>query len=238
MSWELTTEDKTASAAARASEAPTFVARILRAIGLDRLLPGAPRQNSTSFTIALVSLSAKLAKSDGVASRVESEAFERLHEIVHDERDNIRRMFDLAAQDAAGFDAYAHEVVRLLRQDRDLLRDVLEGLFHIAVADGILHPEEERHLKLAAETFGFDANEFRSLRGLFVHDPDDPYTILGLSPGVDNKTLKARYKQLVREHHPDQLIARGVPDEFVRFATEKLAEINGAYDRLARERAL
>lgn len=238
MSWELKTEDKNSQAAVVADQPATLVARLWRSMGLDRLMPSAPRQNSAAFTMALVSLSAKLAKADGVASRVESEAFERLHKIVHDERDNIRRLFDTAARDTAGFDAYAREVVRLLRQDRGLLHDVLEGLFHIAVADGILHPEEERHLKLAAETFGFDAAEFRNMRALFVHDPDDPYTILGLSPGIDNIALKARYKQLVREHHPDQLIARGVPDEFVRFATEKLAEINSAYDRLARERGL
>ena len=238
MSWELKTEDKNSQAAVVTDQPATLVARLWRFMGLDRLMPRAPRQNSAAFTMALVSLSAKLAKADGVASRVESEAFERLHTIVHDERDNIRRLFDLAARDTVGFDAYAREVVRLLRQDRDLLHDVLEGLFHIAVADGILHPEEERHLKLAAETFGFDAGEFRNLRALFVHDPVDPYTILGLTPDVDNTALKARYKQLVREHHPDQLIARGVPEEFVRFATEKLAEINDAYGRLARERDL
>ncbi len=238
MTWELITKDLHEAPAAAVAARPTFVGRLWRACGLDRLLPDAPRQNSAAFTIALVSLSAKLAKSDGIASRIELEAFERLHSIVHDERDNIRRMFELAARDVAGFDAYAREVARLLRQDRELMHDVLEGLFHIAVSDGILHPEEERHLMLAAEMFGFSKAEFRSQRGLFVHDPDDAYTILGLSPDVDDAALKARFRQLVREHHPDHLIARGVPDEFVRFATAKLAEINGAYHRIAKERGL
>lgn len=238
MAWELTTGDKAAQPVAAEAATTTFIERLWRAFGVDDARAGVRRQNSAAFTMALVSLSAKLAKSDGVALRVESEAFERLHTIVHEERGNIRRMFDMAAQDAAGFDAYAREVARLLRHDGELLHDVLEGLFHIAVADGILHPEEERYLEIAADAFAFDTTRFRTMRGLFVHDPDDPYTMLGLSSDVDNAALKLRYRQLVREHHPDQLIARGAPVEFVRFATAKLAEINGAYDRIAKERGL
>ena len=236
MPWELTSRNDAAEPAGAADAELTFVARLWRAFGLDRLLHGAPRQNSVAFTIALVSLSAKLAKSDGVALRIEAEAFERLHEIVPDERDNIRRIFDLAAKDVTGFDAYAGEVARLLRQDRELLHDVLEGLFHIAVADNILHPEEERHLQRAAEAFGISRQEYRAVRGLFVHDPDDPYTLLGLPRDVDDATLKAQFKRLVREHHPDLLLARGAPAEFVKLATSKLAAINEAYERIRRER--
>jgi len=210
-----------------------------RSISVTHCTPSGVRPRWLSpLADALISLSAKLAKSDGVASRIESQTFERLHRIVDAERDNVRRVFDLAAEDAAGFDAYAREVARLLSDDRDLLHDVLEGLFHIAVSDGILHPEEERHLQRAAETFGFSSMEFRALRGLFVHDPDDAYTIMGLPPDVDDATLKAQYKRLVREHHPDQLIARGLPTDYVKIATDKLAEINAAYDRIVKERGL
>lgn len=238
MPWELITSTEEARPIDAGTAGPTFVGRLWHAFGLDRLLPDKPRQNSVAFTIALVSLSAKLAKSDGIASPIESETFERLHRIVHDERDNVRRIFELAARDMAGFEPYAREVARLLGQDRELLHDVLEGLFHIAAADGILHPEEERYLKLAAEAFGFSQGEFRALRGLFVHDPDDPYTVLGLTPDVDVATLKAQYKRLVREHHPDQLTARGVPAEYIAAANAKLAEINAAYERVRRERGL
>ena len=157
--------------------------------------------------------------------------------IVPDERDTIRQMFDRAARDVTGFDEYAHEVVRLLGRDPARLRDVLEGLFHIAAADGILHPEEERHLARAAEAFGISRADFRSLRGLFVHDPDDPYTVLGLSPDVDDATLKSTFKRLVRQHHPDVLAGHGASPEFVRLATAKLAEINAAFDRIVAERA-
>jgi DnaJ like chaperone protein len=236
MPWELITSKGQAEPERTDAGGETFVDRLWRAFGLDRVRRGTPQLNSAAFTIALVSLSAKLAKADGVASRIESETFERLHHILHSERDNVRRIFDQAAQDVAGFDACAQDVARLLRNDRNLMHDVLEGLFSIAVADGILHPEEERHLRRAADIFGFSGDEFRTLRGLFVHDPDDPYAVLGLSAGASNAQLKTQFRRLVREHHPDHLTARGASPEFIRLATEKLAEINGAYARIVRER--
>ena len=235
MPWELITKGMNAGTKADPAAPPTLLGRLRRAIGLDRR---APKHNSVAFTIALVSLSAKLAKSDGVASPIESEVFERLHKVAPAERDNIRRIFDLAAEDVAGFTAYADKVARLLHHERALLHDVLEGLFHIAAADGVLHPEEERHLKIAAERFGFSAEEFRSVRALFIRDSDDPYTVLGLLPNVGAATLKARFRQLVREHHPDQLIARGLPQAYVKLATDRLAAINAAYDRIAKERGI
>ena len=201
-------------------------------LGID----ASPRHNSVAFTIALVSLSAKLAKSDGVALRIEAETFERLHVVSASETENVRRIFDMAAKDSANFEAYADRVAQLLAHDRALLHDVLDGLFHIAVADDILHPEEERFLKLAAERFGFSDIDFRSMRALFVHDPNDPYTVLGLTPDTSTADLKSRFKQLVRENHPDLLMARGVPKEFVALATAKLATINAAYDAIIKER--
>lgn len=233
MKWELSTKQGGLPGVTPDGATETLCGRLWRSLGLGRTT----KPGSAAFTLALVSLSAKLAKSDGVASRIEAEAFERLHEIVPDERDTIRQMFDRAARDVTGFDEYAHEVVRLLGRDPARLRDVLEGLFHIAAADGILHPEEERHLARAAEAFGISRADFRSLRGLFVHDPDDPYTVLGLSPDVDDATLKSTFKRLVRQHHPDVLAGHGASPEFVRLATAKLAEINAAFDRIVAERA-
>ncbi len=233
MPWQLITralEDTPVTGA----PAPSLLDRLWMALGLD----SSKRQNSVAFTMALVSLSAKLAKADGVALRIEAETFERLHEIAASELGNIRQVFDLAATDTAGFEAYAGKVAALLRHDRALLRDVLEGLFHIAAADGILHPEEARCLKLAADHFGLSDTDFKAMRALFIYDPDDPYTVLGLLPDVDNATLKARVRQLVREHHPDLLIARGVPKEFIAVATAKLAMVNAAYDVIAKERGL
>lgn len=234
MPWQLTTQSPQNPPVDGRPVKPTLLERLWRVLGLDT----SPRHNSVAFTIALVSLSAKLAKSDGVALKIEADTFERLHDVAPSDLAGVRRVFDMAAKDTAGFQAYAEKVATLIGHDRALLHDVLEGLFHIAAADGILHPEEEKCLNLAADHFGLSEHEYRSMRALFVHDPDDPYAVLGLTPDVDSANLKARFRQLVREHHPDLLIARGVPKEFIAVATAKLAMVNAAYAAIAKERGI
>jgi DnaJ like chaperone protein len=191
-----------------------------------------------AFTIAVISLSAKMAKADGVAARIEQDTFDRIFRAPPAEANNVHRLFNLAAQDVAGFETYARQIAALLANDPPLRRDVFDGLFHIAAADGVLHPAEEAYLQTVAKTFGLSATDYRIARAQFVEDPDDPYSVLGLNPSVDNAALKSTFKQLVREHHPDIAMARGVTPGFIDLATRKLASINAAYDQIARERGI
>jgi len=191
-----------------------------------------------AFTVAVVALSAKIAKADGVVSQIEREAFQEIFKTSPDEAENVARIFDLAQQDVAGFESYAQQMADLLVSEPEFKRDVFEGLFNIAAADGILHRAEEHYLQQVAEIFGYPPETYRSVRAQFVHDPDDAYTVLGLSPSASSDDIKARYRQLVRETHPDMMVARGVPEEFIDMATRKLAAINAAYERIERERGL
>ena len=179
-----------------------------------------------------------MAKSDGVASRIEHEMFDRIYRSPPTEAANVRRLFGLAAQDVAGFESYAVQISKLLETDPHLKRDVFDGLFHIAAADGILHAAEEQYLQSVAATLGLSSTDYRVARAQFVVDPDDPYLVLGLKPDVGTADLKTRFKQLVRANHPDLAIARGVPPEFVEMATRKLASINAAFDKIAEERGI
>ncbi|MEM9029683.1 MAG: DnaJ family molecular chaperone [Pseudomonadota bacterium] len=194
--------------------------------------------NEVAFTAAVIALSAKMAKADGVATRIEVEAFERLFKPPPGELANVRRLFDLATRDVAGYESYARQIAKLLSDEPRLKRDVYDGLFHIAAADGVLHADEEVYLRRVGEIFGYDEAEYRSIRALFVHDPDDAYTVLGVSPDITDEALKAHYRALVRENHPDVLSARGVPGQFIDIATRKIAAINSAYNEIARERGL
>jgi DnaJ like chaperone protein len=102
-----------------------------------------------------------------------------------------------------------------------------------------LHPEEARFLERVAEIFGFAPNEFRRIRAShFAPELTDPYVILGLAYSVDDNELRQTYRRLVRENHPDSLMARGVPPEFIKLATDKLAAINTAYEKIQQERGL
>ncbi|MEI9988784.1 MAG: TerB family tellurite resistance protein [Rhizomicrobium sp.] len=189
------------------------------------------------FTIAMIALAAKMAKADGTVTDDEVEAFHRLFRFAPSEQASVDRVFRLAQQDTAGFEAYAGQIAKMLAGNPALLEDIIDGLFEIAKADGVFHPGEAAFLERVADIFGFTPNEYRRLRASHIGpDKGDPYVILGVDFEAGDDEVKATYRMLVRENHPDKLIARGVPEEFIRVATDKLAAINGAYDRVGRER--
>ena len=219
---------------------------LLSLVGLDGAVPKTQAHQRAAFTIAFVALTAKMAKADGRVTPVEAETFQLLFEVKTGEAANVRRMFDLAAKDSAGYESYARQIAKMLADQPRLLRDVFDGLFHIAAADGIIHPREDEFLRKVAGIFSIPAAEFRSIRAAFVRDAtrsaggraDSPYEVLGINAVVSDAALKARYLELVRDHHPDSLAARGVPAEFHAAAGRKLAVINAAYDEILNERGL
>ncbi len=192
-----------------------------------------------AFTIAVIVLGAKMAKADGVVTKDEIEAFRQVFQLPPQELKNVGREFNMARRDAAGFEPYARQIGRMLKDNPAVLEDLLDGLFHIAKADNVFHPAEREYLRQVAEIFGFSEAEYARIREAHVGpDASDPYTILGVSREISDAELKAAYRKLVREHHPDTLMAQGLPQEFVDVANQKVAAINDAYDRVAKERGL
>lgn len=212
--------------------------RLMCSLGLGPCPDTPNATKSVAFTVAIVALSAKMAKADGVVSQAEADAFQAIFQTDARELGNVQRIFDLAKQDVSGFESYAEQIATLLRNEPQLMRDVFEGLFNIAASDGILHENEETYLETVAEIFGISAVEYRAIRAQFVDDPDDAYTVLGLTRANTDAEIRTQYRRLVRETHPDALIARGVPKEFIDMADRKLAAINAAYEEIARERGL
>jgi DnaJ like chaperone protein len=229
---------QTISSAAAAAARADSIAPLLRALGIGSEAQDGPATSGVAFTIAIIALSAKMAKSDGLVTRDEIEAFRRVCTFPANEADNVRHVFDIAKQDVAGYEAYAQRVGRLLADEPELRRDVLEGLFVIAAADGVLHEREDRYLADVARLMGIGEAEFAWVRSLFVQSDADPYRTLGITPSASAAEIKARHRALVIEHHPDRLIGRGVPGEFIAIAERKLAAINSAFDTVVRERGL
>ncbi|KAB2916051.1 MAG: DnaJ domain-containing protein [Hyphomicrobiaceae bacterium] len=213
----------------------SFLGELAGAFGMGADV--APEQN-VAFTIGVIALSAKMAKADGIVSPLEVDAFERAFHFSPEEEVNVERVFGLAKQDVAGYEAYADQVAALLKDNRRLLQHVLEGLLHVAAADGVLHPKEDAYLHDVAGRFGFSDVEFRQFRARFVVDPSSPYEILRISPDATDEEVKAQYRKLVANNHPDKLMGSGVPPEFIDIATRKLAAINAAYDAISKERGL
>ena len=180
-----------------------------------------------------------MAKADGVVTVDEVVAFQELFEVPRNEAKHVARVFDLAKQDVAGFEAYAAQVKRLFPDDDDILRDVIDGLFHIAKADGLIHQNEFDFVDRVAELFKMESRLFQGIKLRHVSPEEgDPYLMLGASSDWDNETLKKHYRNLVKENHPDRMLARGIPEEFMKIANERLAGINQAWDHICKERGI
>ncbi len=198
-----------------------------------------PAENQVAFTVGVIALGAKMAKADGVVTMDEVNAFKEVFKVPEGEMKNVARVFNLAKQDVAGYEAYAEQLATMFKGNRKLLEDVLEGLFHIAKADEHLHPNEEQFLHQVAKRFGFTDTEFSYIKARHViASKRNPYDVLGVEPTITNEELKSHYRKLVAENHPDKLMARGVPKEFVAIATEKVATINEAYETITKERGI
>ncbi|MEL6979669.1 MAG: molecular chaperone DjiA [Pseudomonadota bacterium] len=197
-----------------------------------------PPDKSVAFTIAVVALGAKIAKADGLVTRDEVDAFKEVFFIPPGQERNAAHVFNLAREDVAGFDGYARRI-RAMFDDEDqraTLEDILDGLFHIAGADGEYADEELAFLREVSAIFEISDRCFERL--FARHDPaagGDPYKLLGLEPGADIEAVKHAWRSLVRETHPDRMMARGVPEEAVKLATERLRVLNTAYERILQE---
>jgi DnaJ like chaperone protein len=198
---------------------------------------GRRARRQLAFTVALVALSAKMAKADGVVTRAEVDAFQQIFTVPKGEERNVSRLFNLTRREVAGFESYARRVSDLFENEPRMLEDILDGLFHIAKADGAVHERELAYLARVAEIFGFEEKDFAAIRDRHVLSQGaDPYLVLKADPSWDFDRLRRHYRRLVLENHPDRMIARGVPPEFIAIATRRIADINIAWERIERSR--
>lgn len=193
-------------------------------------------RRKVAFSVALIALSAKMAKADGVVTVDEVKAFHEFFAVPPEEMRNVTRLYRIAQQDIAGFETYARQMAALCGGEAHecaMLEDILDALYHVAKADGVVHEREQKYLARIAEVFEIEESHFAQIQARHLLEGSaDPYVLLGLAPGATVDEIKKRYRQLVAENHPDRLIARGVPEEFIIIANGRLAALNGAYEQL------
>ena len=196
----------------------------------------APDPNDVGFTAAVVGLAAKMARADGAVSEAEIAAAAHVFRPPPGEEAAFRRAFAIAKQSVLGFESYAKQIGRKYRARPCLLEDVLDGLFHIAAADGAVGPHEIEYLRVVAEHLGFSEMEFRRIKATNLGpEPGDPYAVLGLLPGATLEESRKAWRKLAAENHPDMMSSRGAPAEFVRIAERKTASINAAFATIRSE---
>ncbi|MCU0830730.1 MAG: DnaJ family molecular chaperone [Rhizobiaceae bacterium] len=201
------------------------------------LFEGDPQtRRRVAFSIAMIALSAKMAKADGVVTQPEIAAFHRIFEIPAEDRAQVVRLYTLAQQDVAGFEAYASQLARLCEagtHDCPVLEDILDGLFHIAKSDGVVHERELHFLAQVAGVFGISDGHFDTILARHIETGRrDPFAVLGVAPDTPMPDIRKAWLQLVRDNHPDTAVARGMPEEFVAVANARLAAINAAWDAI------
>jgi DnaJ like chaperone protein len=194
------------------------------------------------FAVGVVVLSAKLAKCDGPVNRPEIDAFKRQFRIPPQSARDIGRLFDQARDSPEGYEQYAGQLGAAFADHLGLLEDVLTALFAIARADAPVSQREVDFLRGVHRSFGLDSVAWDRARGararMAAEEDSDPYAALGLARSATNEELRLAWRKLMRENHPDSLASRGVPQEFVARATDKVARINAAWDQIKRERGM
>jgi DnaJ like chaperone protein len=218
------------------------IGRLGRALPFDAArVAGMLGRRDQVFAITVTVLAAKLAKCDGTVNRAEIDAFKRQFQIDNAAMPSIGRMFDEARNDPGGFESYARQLAESFADNHVVLEQVLAALHVIARADEPINQREADMLARIAAIFELDGaarSRAGSSAARFGSTSEDAYQLLGIKRNADNEALRARWKQLMRENHPDQLAARGVPADFVARATDRVARINAAYDQIKRERGL
>lgn len=207
----------------------------LRAQGsaLQALFEPRPPTDTVAFSIAFIALAAKLAKADGLVTRDEVTMFRRIFEIPPEEEANAATVYNLCRQETTGFEAYARKMARALRDAPDgptILHDVLDGLFHIAMADGVYHPNENAYLESVASIFGVEETALTALKIRHVPEFYDPFHTLGVATNAPDAAVRAAWRAQIRDNHPDRLIAKGLPAEMIALANSRIAAINAAYE--------
>lgn len=195
-------------------------------------------ERTVAFTIGVIALGAKLAKADGAVTRDEVTMFRSVFSIPAEEEQHAARVFNLARQDVAGFDSYARKIAGLFPPGDPVLRDLLDGLFHVALADGDFHPAEDAFLREVARIFGLGDGCYRAMHARLVPGATpDPFELLELAPDASLDDARSAFRRMVRESHPDALRARGVPDEAVKLAEERLKALNAAWEEVQQRHA-
>lgn len=190
-----------------------------------------PPEKSVAFTIAVIALGAKLAKADGAVARSEVAAFRHVFIIPRAEEKNAARVFDLARQDVAGFDAWARRIAGMFPPADPVLADVIEGLFIIAVADADLHDAEIIFIDEVARIFGLAPELVATIRARHDRRNGCPSCeVLGLAPDTPMPEARKRWRELIRDAHPDRAIGRGLPPEAIRLAETRTRALNEAWD--------
>jgi len=214
---------------------------------------GSQERVRKAFFTATFSVMGYVAKSDGRVSEAEIKIANALMgqmQLSEEQRVQARELFTQGKQADFDVNAVVDQFRYACHRRLNLIRMFLEIQIQAALADGAIHEIEKTVLADIAQQLGFPRFQFEQLLQMIaatVHSQSqtqaaqkapisDDYKILGVTRETSDAELKRAYRRLMSQHHPDKLVAKGLPEEMVKLATEKTQQIQAAYDRLCEAR--
>ncbi len=200
---------------------------------------GQAEQGQAAYFISMFSILGKLAKADGVVSRDEIGVVENFLSGINmpeQQKQFARQVFNEAKTSPYSIDDFATQLYQINRQQPTILLSFMDLLFKLAAADGRLDPAEETALNRIKEIFRISDRQYNDLKGVYFKDVDRFYKTLNCTAESSNEEIRSNYKKLVKEFHPDTIISKGLPEEFIQFATTRFQEIQEAYEKIRQER--
>ena len=185
------------------------------------------------FALSLIVLSAKLSKADGQVSREELIAVKDKLKIPENELDQVGKIFNKAKEESTGYEPYATQIAQVYRGNLNVLEEVINILFYIAEADGNISKSELNMIENIARIFGLNEKQFNSIKeSRKSSEKLNPYIVLESNPDDNIENIRKKYIKLSKEHHPDLLISKGVPEEVIEESKKKMRAINSAWDQI------
>tara|TARA_B100000614_G_scaffold262218_1_gene294752 strand:+ start:447 stop:1172 length:726 start_codon:yes stop_codon:yes gene_type:complete len=185
------------------------------------------------FALSLIVLSAKLSKADGQISKEELIAVKDKLKIPENEIDQVGKIFNKAKEESAGYEPYAQQIAQIYRGNINVLEEVINILFYIAEADGNVSNAELKMIEHISQIFGLTEVQFNSIKeSRKSSDKLNPYVVLESYPDDAIEIIRKRYLKLSKEHHPDLLMSKGVPQEVIDESKAKMRAINSAWDQV------
>ena len=185
------------------------------------------------FALSLIVLSAKLSKADGQISKEELIAVKDKLKIPENEIDLVGKIFNKAKEESAGYEPYAQQIAQIYRGNINVLEEVINILFYIAEADGNVSNAELKMIEHISQIFGLTEVQFNSIKeSRKSSDKLNPYVVLESHPDDTIEIIRKRYLKLSKEHHPDLLMSKGVPQEVIDESKAKMRAINSAWDQV------
>ena len=185
------------------------------------------------FALSLIVLSAKLSKADGQISKEELIAVKDKLKIPENEIDQVGKIFNKAKEESAGYEPYAQQISQIYRGNINVLEEVINILFYIAEADGNVSNAELKMIEHISQIFGLTEVQFNSIKeSRKSSDKLNPYVVLESHPDDTIEIIRKRYLKLSKEHHPDLLMSKGVPQEVIDESKAKMRAINSAWDQV------